>query len=95
MFHRATNLESPKQKLKKLNGTRHLESFVEHEVHLERLIRNSLSFQGITCIQAIHIRLEFAPRNITPPPFVQSHEPLIHSPLLYYSINSYSITASK
>lgn len=44
-----------------------------------------LSFQVITCIHALHIRMEFAPRNIaTPTPSRQSHEPLIHS---------YSITA--
>uniref|UniRef100_A0A9I9CK28 Uncharacterized protein n=1 Tax=Cucumis melo TaxID=3656 RepID=A0A9I9CK28_CUCME len=34
----------------------------------------------ITCIHALHIRLEFAPRNIAiPTPSRQSHEPLIHS----------------
>ncbi|KAF4359988.1 hypothetical protein F8388_004495 [Cannabis sativa] len=43
-------------------------------------IRNCLSFQGITCIHALHIRLEFAPRNIAiPTPSRQSHKPLIHS----------------
>ena len=44
------------------------------------MIRNCLSFQGITCIHALHIRLEFAPRNIAiPTPSRQSHEPLIYS----------------
>ncbi|PPR92190.1 hypothetical protein GOBAR_AA28481 [Gossypium barbadense] len=52
---------------------------------LTKPVRNCLSFQGITCIHALHIRLEFAPRNIAiPTPSHQSHEPLIHS---------YSITA--
>ena len=38
------------------------------------------SFQGITCIHALYIRPEFAPRNIaTPAPSRQSHEPLIPS----------------
>ncbi|KAH0851543.1 hypothetical protein HID58_094653, partial [Brassica napus] len=36
-----------------------------------KLIRNCLSFQVITCIHALHIRMEFAPRNIaTPTPHV-------------------------
>ena len=35
---------------------------------------------NITCIHALDIRLEFAPRNIAlPPPSRQSHEPLVHS----------------
>ncbi|KAK1427775.1 hypothetical protein QVD17_16470 [Tagetes erecta] len=43
-------------------------------------IQNCLSFQSLTCIHALHIRLEFAPRIITiPAPSRQSHEPLIHS----------------
>ncbi|KAG9438526.1 hypothetical protein H6P81_021526 [Aristolochia fimbriata] len=43
-------------------------------------IRNCLSFQGITCIHALHISLEFAPSNIAIPTLSrQSHEPLIHS----------------
>ena len=58
-----------------------------HEIHscitysfFVRRIRNFLSFQGITCIHALQIRLEFAPRNIAiPTPSRQSHEPLIHS----------------
>ncbi|KAK5833801.1 hypothetical protein PVK06_017660 [Gossypium arboreum] len=54
-------------------------------IALTKPIQNFLSFQGITCIHALHIRLEFAPRNIAiPTPSRQSHEPLIHS---------YSITA--
>ncbi|PPR83388.1 hypothetical protein GOBAR_AA37330 [Gossypium barbadense] len=54
-------------------------------IALTKPVRICLSFQGITCIHALHIRLEFAPRNIAiPTPSRQSHEPLIHS---------YSITA--
>ncbi|TYJ97094.1 hypothetical protein E5676_scaffold23G00250 [Cucumis melo var. makuwa] len=45
-----------------------------------KLIQNFLSFQGITCIHAFHVRLDFAPRDIAiPTPSRQSHEPLIHS----------------
>jgi hypothetical protein len=37
-------------------------------------------FHFKACIHALHIRLEFAPRNIAiPTPSRQSHEPLIHS----------------
>lgn len=44
------------------------------------LVRNCLSFQGITCIHALHIRLEFVPRKVAiPTPSRQDHEPLIHS----------------
>ncbi|KAL8472566.1 hypothetical protein ACS0TY_029680 [Phlomoides rotata] len=49
-------------------------------ISLTKQIQNCLSFEGITCIHVLHIRPEFAPRNIAiHAPSRQSHEPLIHS----------------
>ncbi|KAH1072416.1 hypothetical protein J1N35_024744 [Gossypium stocksii] len=36
-------------------------------IALTKPAQNCLSFQGITCIHALHIRLEFTPRNIAIP----------------------------
>uniref|UniRef100_A0A6N2K9N9 Ribosomal protein S12 n=2 Tax=Magnoliopsida TaxID=3398 RepID=A0A6N2K9N9_SALVM len=43
-------------------------------------ILSCITYSFLACIHALHIRLEFAPRNIAiPTPSRQSHEPLIHS----------------
>ncbi|MFQ6668057.1 hypothetical protein Gotur_033856 [Gossypium turneri] len=57
----------------------HLKRHFPSDLH-KKPVKNCLSFQGITFIHALHIRLEFAPRNIAIlTPSRQSHEPLIHS----------------
>lgn len=55
-----------------------------HEIHscitYSFLVRGFGILFHSTCIHALHIRPEFAPRNIPiPAPSRQSHEPLIHS----------------